>query len=137
MPIQIRRAAVTFMTFNKEQAKARRNELMRLSKAVKMNSAGQFKTVNEALLHFYREESGASVFNTRSQWKRQGYDIKTPYEQSSYLLWSAPKKFKKQDGQSDGDKIYFPICYIYSDKQVEKEQVTNSSRGGGQDEPIS
>ena len=123
--------------FNKEQAtqvaKNRRQELKRLSQLIKPKvSSGEFNSINEALLHFYRGDSGTALsFNTFDQWRRQNCMVKKG--EQSFLLWGAPKPFKKRDDQCDDDQpeTFFPICHIFSEKQVEK-QLTNSRGGGGQ-----
>jgi hypothetical protein len=82
------------------------------------------RTTNYMLLNHMYETEGAEEFNTFKQWKEQGATIKKGSK--AFLVWGQPvgkqkAKEAQEKGQQpaeDDDYKYFPICYLFSDKQV-------------------
>lgn len=72
------------------------------------------------------DTEGAEEFNTFKQWKEQGATIKKGSK--AFLVWGQPiGKQRAQEAQQKGQEApeedeyrFFPICYLFSDKQVIK-----------------
>lgn len=79
------------------------------------------KTLNYIMLnHLYRTD-GATEFNTFKQWKDKGATIVKG--QTAFVIWGQPlqpKEQKKEDDnkEAEEDYRYFPLCFLFSDKQV-------------------
>jgi len=83
------------------------------------------RTVNFMLLNHIYETDGATEFNTFKQWKEQGATIKKGAK--AFLIWGQPLSAQRQqeaeaqgkepEGEDD-EYSYFPLCYLFSDKQV-------------------
>lgn len=82
------------------------------------------RTVNFMLLHHMYETGGATEFNTFRQWKEKGATIKKG--ETAFLIWGQPiarqqaekAEAKGEPEPDDSDFDYFPLCYLFSDKQV-------------------
>lgn len=107
------------MSSNLEQFKKNRQELIDLSKIAKRAvKEGMYDSVNEALISFYRDNENKE-FNTFWEWKDKGYNIKKG--SVSFKVWGSPQKGKRpepKEGQED-EYDYWPICYLFSNAQVE------------------
>jgi antirestriction protein ArdC len=124
-----------------EQQKAKRELLKTLSAKAKeirdslteeANTAEEAmywmsRTINFMLLRHVYDTNGATEFNTFNQWKEKGATIKKGAK--AFLVWGQPKGTKKsQDDQSqdnqeneeegEEENSFFPLCYLFSDKQV-------------------
>lgn len=84
-------------------------------------------TVNDGLIELYRKEAGHSEFKTFHEWKKLGKSIIK--DSKAFLVWGTPKDVSRLDESADkmGDESptesedqykYWPICYLFSDKQV-------------------
>lgn len=89
------------------------------------------RTVNYMLLNHMYDTEGAEEFNTFKQWKEQGATIKKGSK--AFLVWGQPvgkqrakeAQQKGQEAPEEDDYKFFPICYLFSDKQViTAEQMT-------------
>jgi hypothetical protein len=84
------------------------------------------RTVNYMLLNHMYDTDGAEEFNTFKQWKEQGASIKKGSK--AFLVWGQPvgkqraqeAQQKGQDAPEEDEYRFFPICYLFSDKQVIK-----------------
>jgi hypothetical protein len=107
------------METNESRFKQNRAELIELSKVAKMAvKTGQFDSVNEALVSFYISPEH-QTFKTFWEWKEEGYNIKKGAV--SFKVWGTPKKSHRPqpaEGQDD-EYQYWPICYLFSNAQVE------------------
>lgn len=82
------------------------------------------RTVNFMLLNHMYETGGATEFNTFNQWKERGATIKKG--ETAFLIWGQPigrqraekAEAKGEPETDDSDYEYFPLCYLFSDKQV-------------------
>lgn len=102
----------------KERYIKRRKALIELSKIVRMGiDGGEFDTVNEGLKAMYEEE-GHEELNTYRQWQEKGFQVLKGSE--ALLVWGKPRK--SQQGPDDEDKEFkfWPLCYLFSNLQVEK-----------------
>lgn len=88
---------------------------------------GVMLTVNEVLLSFYKDESGAKDFRRFDEWKEAGFMVKKG--ESAYRVWGTPKQFSKNqemenvatgNTESIESKFEFwPMCCIFNENQVE------------------
>ncbi|KAF0198396.1 MAG: hypothetical protein FD166_1449 [Bacteroidetes bacterium] len=81
------------------------------------------KTINYMLLNHIYETEGATEFKTFMQWKQEGATVKKGAK--AFLIWGQPlgtREEEKEKGISpeDFDSLFFPLCYLFSDKQVIK-----------------
>lgn len=105
-----------------------REKLIQFSIAAKQlrDLEGLDLTVNETLLTMIYETNGATEFNTFNQWKKLGYTIIKGSK--AFLIWGQPIKGKKEDAEKkkEGEETdgyeFFPICYLFSNKQVFKQE---------------
>lgn len=126
------------MKHDKEKAailrKAKRDELKSLSKMAKiMVNSGQFSTINDALLKFYRDQIDEDdiCFYSFQQWEELDYHVAKGSK--AWAVWGKPRPFMK-DGQpvvdEDGEEpsTYFPICYLFDNTQVIKRPESKPKR---------
>ena len=126
----------------------RRDNLIKLSVKAKMyrkEKADEAQTVEEAMMWasmrindiialWYREQTGAKEFKTFQQWHNEGYFVKRG--EKAFVLWGRKREVKdvgkKEAAESENiDYEFFPIAYLFSDKQIQKaerEADTNTVR---------
>lgn len=86
-------------------------------------------TINQILLEIIYDTDGAIEFNTFNQWQKKGYTVIKGM--TSYKVWGQPlnkqeqekkKQQEKEQGKEndEGEFMFFPVCYLFSDKQVHK-----------------
>lgn len=84
------------------------------------------KNINDIIMMWYKEESGATEFKSFFQWKQAGFSVKKG--EKAYLLWAkkrnATAKIETPENEDPLEEEYrfFPLAYIFSDKQVEPIQ---------------
>ena len=105
---------------------AKRKELIALSKVAQMMvKEGMADSVNQALLDMY-SDGDVIEFNTFHQWKDQGMNIIKG--STAFLVWGKPKKTAlaepNPDKPEEDSYRFWPICYLFSENQVEKATVT-------------
>ena len=111
-----------------------RTLLQMLSNQVaKFVESGDFETTNNAIIAYYKSQNQEiTEFKTFHDWIKQGFAVRKG--EKAFLVWGKPLKKKEtekpQDVPTDAmtlndltDKKYFPICYLFSNLQVEKKQV--------------
>ena len=89
-------------------------------------------TINEILLKIIYDTKEVKEFNTFNQWKERGYTIIKGSK--AFLIWGQPVNKQKKDKakeqgkeSEEGDEYeYFPVCYLFSDKQVFKKETSPS-----------
>lgn len=105
-------------------------ESSRLAQKIR-DEKGLEMTINEVLLQIIYETDEATEFNTFNQWKEKGYTVIKGMK--SFTVWGQPlnkqehEKKKKEDNEDkndEGEFRYFPVCYLFSDKQVHKLDKT-------------
>lgn len=83
--------------------------------------------INDVLAMWYREQTNADTFKSFLQWKKDGYNVKKG--EKAFLLWSRKRKVSRFEESNNGGEPaeenyeFFPIAYLFSNLQVEKEQV--------------
>lgn len=108
-----------------------KNELIALSvKARQLQSEiealqGVRLSINEILLSFYKLDGHGDSFKTFDEWSRAGWKVKK--NEKGLKIWGSKRAAAKrpqsqEESESDeaADYQFFPICYVFSDKQVEK-----------------
>lgn len=110
----------TNRTKNLEAIRAKRAELKELSQPFKpLVKMGAIKSINEGLRRIYADQ-GHTVLKTLRQWNTEG--MRVIKGEHAFLLWGAPvsKSDKKETESTDNETEYYPICFVFSQKQVEK-----------------
>lgn len=112
--------------------KETRKQLIEISNiAKKLREAEALEmTINEILLKIIYDTKEVKEFNTFNQWKERGYTIIKGSK--AFLIWGQPVNKQKKDKAKEqgkepeeGDEYeYFPVCYLFSDKQVYKKEAT-------------
>ena len=100
----------------------RRQELQAISMPIQaLVKTGAIDSVNEGLIKFYAQQ-GHIELNTFNQWLYKGYTVKKG--EKALCLWGKPKQGKKEAPKENEteDFTYFPICYVFSNQQVEKNE---------------
>ena len=106
-----------------ELYKQRREELKALSAGARiLVKEGVYDSVNEFVLEHYRDQTGAEEFNTFHQWREKGFKVKKGSK--AFAVWGSPRKGHEdpetKSGESEEDEYkFFPLCYLFSDQQVE------------------
>jgi hypothetical protein len=111
-----------------EEQKATRTLLMKRSVQVRpLVESGKYETVNEAIITLFYMNEGNLQFNKFKQWLEMGYKVKKGSK--GFPVWAKPLKALKADEPKPKEPIegenfngeYFPICYLFSNLQVEKK----------------
>lgn len=119
---------------------ARRQLMIRSREAKELSikllaMTGELRSVNEILLDFYKEETGAKDFRRFDEWKEAGFMVKKG--ESAYRVWGSPKQFTKTQEMQDvttgnTDNIeskfeFWPMCCIFNENQVEPFSSTTAA----------
>lgn len=111
----------------KAKAVERRKELKELSKIAKkcQTTSCEGMTINEILIeHFYKNEENTE-FKTLYDWRKAGF--KVIKGSKSFVIWGKPKQIKdkaekqKKTNEDEEESEFYPICYIFSNAQVQKK----------------
>lgn len=102
------------------RSKQARESLKALSGPAKLLvQMGAFDTVNEAIIETVYSSKEHQVFKTFNEWARQGF--KVVKGSKAFAVWAKPKQAQNHDKAKEGDEYkYFPICYLFSNAQVER-----------------
>ena len=112
-----------------EHTREKRKQLGQLSNQLKNNAKAinyDYLTVNQLLFDFCYNPDKSLEFNTFNQWKDKGFRVKKG--EKAFLIWARPVGSKKDNENNEPAKIsdneddysFFPLCYVFSNKQVEK-----------------
>jgi hypothetical protein len=118
------------MTERQEKYKEKRKYLQELSKLAKMRMGMDCEgmTVNEILIEEIYTDDLNYDFNTLHNWSKKGYKVKKG--SISFAVWGKPKASqeleKKGVEASPDDEIdnFYPLCYLFSNAQVEKRKLS-------------
>lgn len=81
------------------------------------------QSINDIVIMWYKEESGATEFKSFFQWKQAGFTVKKG--EKAFLLWAKKRKatakieVKENEDPLEEEYRFFPLAYVFSDKQVE------------------
>jgi len=112
------------------KAKQRREELKTISNPLKpLVLEGAYETLNAAIIEEVYKKDGNTVFKTFEQWKKDGFSIAKGSQ--AFVVWGKPRQIgnkETKEGEEDEKNEFFPICYLFSNKQVYKrtEEPTSS-----------
>lgn len=98
----------------------KRQQLIAMSQAAKtLIAAGAYDSVNDALIDMYKKSNpNIKEFKTLKEWSKAGKKVRKGSK--SYLVWARPKEISKPESQTEEEKMkYFPMCYLFSNEQVE------------------
>lgn len=123
MPTKVPKARANIMntsttnTDSKSNYQKNRDALRELSVALRPAvSAGDYATINEALIDAY-SKNGHDEFKTFNQWKNEGKSIIKGSK--AFVVWAKPKDIPHPDPEAEQDEFsYYPLCYLFSNKQV-------------------
>lgn len=103
-----------------DEMKEKREGLKAISRMIQqLVKAGQYNTVNEGLVDMYRQQGHEEIHSFR-KWLELGYCVRRG--EKALLLWGEPRKAANKEKQNDKDQdefSFFPLAYVFSDKQVE------------------
>lgn len=118
----------------KHKINPHRTQLIALSKEAKQQIevleaiSGERLTVNQMLIKIYTEKTGATVFKTFNDWKKEGHIVQTG--ETAFRIWGSPIQAKKKEGQekthpnNKDDEAnnfeYFPMCCLFGNHQVKQ-----------------
>lgn len=118
---------MTTQTAQQSPIQEARENLKVLSLEVKdLVQDGTFHTINDAIMETLYKTPENRAFKSYSQWRQEGYQVRKG--EKAYLLWGRPKKVQAEmEGKSSEeiDQIanFFPLAYLFSNKQVDIIQV--------------
>ena len=87
-----------------------------------------FKTVNEAVLREYSNGENLE-FHTFKNWIKKGSKVKKG--EKAFMIWGKPPKVKKEKEEKNEEaefSNYFPVCYVFSNLQVEKIEKKEANK---------
>ena len=100
--------------------KAKRDGLKALSRELQpLVKEGVYPSINAGLVDLYNKQGHIEI-NSFKKWIEKGYSVKRG--EKALLLWGEPRKAQNQEKQTDSEKdefSFFPLAYVFSDKQVE------------------
>lgn len=109
----------------------KRENLKAISKIAQMaikNCATEAETVNQYVTDLYKSDNpGIEELNTFHQWKDKGFSIIKG--STAFVVWGSPRKGKLEepvistDGKEDDEFEFFPLCYLFSNEQVERRET--------------
>ena len=90
----------------------------------------QSRGINDILIETFYKTPEIKEFKTFNEWKREGKIIKKG--EKSSLVWGMPRKATEkikaiEPNKEDKENPYkfWPICYLFSDKQVKDYETEN------------
>ncbi len=85
------------------------------------------RTINFMLLNYIYQTDGAKEFKTFMQWKAEGATVKKG--EKAFIVWGQPVGTREGDEEKekgisteDMENLFFPLCYLFSEKQVRKAE---------------
>ncbi len=75
------------------------------------------RTINEILIDVLYKKNGAEEFKTFNEWRKNGKTVKKG--EKALIIWGQPRtKTQEIKGEEVDEYSFFPMCYLFSDKQV-------------------
>lgn len=99
----------------------KRQELCKISKVAQeiRKNEGIDETINYILLNHVYDTNDANEFKTFEDWRNSGYQVRKG--EKAFVVWGKPRKPKKDTTEDAPDDYrFYPITYLFSDKQVVK-----------------
>ncbi len=107
------------------KANPRRLELVKLSRAFKpLVESGKFGKVNDAIVAYYKQQTGKQDFRTFAGWKAAGFNVIKG--STGFPIWAQPRAMGEGKQESAPAELasngegpqWFPVCYLFHDGQV-------------------
>ena len=112
-----------------QEMKIKREELKGISRLIQqLVKAGRYSNVNEGLVEMYAQQGHIEIHSFKT-WLSKGMVVRKG--EKALLLWAEPRKAANLNKQSQDEKDefkFFPLAYVFSDKQVEPLIRTHHSR---------
>lgn len=107
----------------------RRKELKKNSLAAKaLRECEQIDgSINYVLLNYIYQTGDANEFKTFQEWKQEGFQVKKG--EKAFVVWGKPQDLKKEEGEK---VVFYPVSYLFSDKQVYKVKEGESPYCAGE-----
>ncbi|HYC28220.1 MAG TPA: ArdC-like ssDNA-binding domain-containing protein [Chitinophagaceae bacterium] len=103
-----------------DEMKEKREGLKIISRMIQqLVKEGVYTSVNEGLADMYRQQGHTEIASFK-KWIEKGYCVKKG--EKALLMWGQPRNAdnKKKDKEGDADEFsFFPLAYLFSNKQVE------------------
>ena len=113
----------------------RRLELVKLSRVFKpLVEAGKFAKVNDAIVAYYKQQTGKQEFRTFKGWKDAGYNVIKG--STGFPIWACPRPMGSGERQESAPAelaetgegpAWFPVCYLFHDGQVIAAEVAKAA----------
>jgi len=117
------------LTEQQVKHREKREKLKKISEQAKIIIESKLLeiTVNQFIIEeFYKDEINTE-FNTLHQWSNLGFKVKKG--SVSFAVWGRPKARQdaenrvKEDTPEDNKENFYPLCYLFSNAQVEKRNT--------------
>lgn len=109
-----------------QEMKTKREELKGVSRTVQqLVKAGVYQTVNQGLVAMYGEDGHTTLHSFR-QWLQDGYVVRKG--EKALLLWGEPRNGNRQENTEEEEFSFFPLAYVFSQKQVEPLETKEMRR---------
>ena len=95
-----------------------RERLKELSNSVKgLVESEKYSTINEAIIETVYKKDGHTEFRKFGEWKQDGYKILKGSK--AFVVWGKPTQGMRINKTEDAEVFdMFPLCYLFSNKQV-------------------
>ena len=81
-------------------------------------------TINKVLIEKFYKSEEHTEFKTLQQWNQDGYQVVKGSK--SFLVWGKPTRLQKETTEpNDEEDDFYPLCYLFSNAQVQKRDVKN------------
>lgn len=117
----------TNLTERQEKHKEKRAQLRKISNEakalIKMPEYSNW-TVNKILIELFYKTEEHQEFKTIQQWNQEGYSVIKGSK--SFIVWGKPTRLQKEETEpNDEEEDFYPLCYLFSNAQVQKSNVKN------------
>lgn len=109
----------------KSQSQTSREKLRELTETVRpLVEAGQFETVNDALIAVHYRSEEHQTFNTYQGWKKENMQVVKGSK--AFLVWARPKDIirKNEETEKEEKQSFFPVAYLFSNAQLAPREIS-------------
>lgn len=118
---------------NISRREARRKALINLSQQARAlrdeHEQIAHLTINDILIrHFYMDDEH-DEFKRLSEWNKEGFQVKKGAR--AFTVWGKKRngfKAAEQEGEEDQEYRFFPLAYLFSNAQVERQVARPAKR---------
>lgn len=117
------------MTDKQIEHQAKKSKLIKLSQEAKAIQTFELETgeddrnINSILIDDFYTDSENTIFKTFHDWRKENKKVKKG--EKAFLVWGSKKKNnqdkpeEKEQNTEDLTYSFYPICYLFSNAQVE------------------